>query len=206
MSSGSGLVTVQQLLQNFDMFSVGAFLGPDWTPAQIVQAEDRAKTFFEEVGLLPTVQWQVSCNRCTSPPAVRPRCYAVHHNSRIGFLWKCPGCAQRVSPLKNTWFERCKMDYRKMLKMFTGWIIGLSVTEAISQAKVGTEAAVQWYSYVRQALSVSTLHDFDMIGGLGDVVEIDESHIFRRKYNVGRVLLSEQHWAFGGISRITKKR
>jgi len=203
---GSVSVTVQQLLQNFDMFSVGAYLGPDWTPDQIVECEKKAKTFFEQVGLLPTQNDEVFCNRCTFPPTERPRCYAVRQNSRIGFLWKCPSCSQRVSPLKNTWFDKCKLDYRKMLKMLTGWIIGMSVTTTISQAKVSSESAVQWYSFVRQAISVVAMHDFEMIGGKGDVVEIDESHIFKRKYNVGRVLRSEQHWAFGGISRLTRKR
>jgi hypothetical protein len=45
-----------------------------------------------------------------------------------------------------------------------------------------------------------------MIAGAGDVVEIDESHIFKRKYNVARVLFSEHKWAFGGVSRLARKR
>ena len=37
------------------------------------------------------------------------------------------------------------------------------------------------------------------IGGNDVVVQIDESHIFTRKYHRGRDLVSEQFWTFGGI-------
>jgi len=42
-------------------------------------------------------------------------------------------------------------------------------------------------------------HSEAKIGGHGNIVQIDESHLFTRKYHVGRILHSEQCWIFGGI-------
>lgn len=43
----------------------------------------------------------------------------------------------------------------------------------------------------------------EMIGGEGQIVEIDEAKMGKRKYNKGRVI--EGQWIFGGIERTTKR-
>lgn len=50
----------------------------------------------------------------------------------------------------------------------------------------------------------SLLSDQSKIGGQGEFVEIDESMLYRRKYNVGRILGSG--WLFGGIQRSDKSK
>lgn len=46
----------------------------------------------------------------------------------------------------------------------------------------------------------------EKIGGIGQIIEIDETMLFRRKYNRGRILSTEkqQVWVFGGIERESK--
>jgi transposase len=43
------------------------------------------------------------------------------------------------------------------------------------------------------------------IGGPGKIVEVDETHIFSRKYHRGRMLVSESVWVVGAIWRSDKK-
>lgn len=40
-------------------------------------------------------------------------------------------------------------------------------------------------------------HDYLQIGGDNDIVEVDETHLFRAKYNVGRVYRWNAVWLFG---------
>lgn len=54
-------------------------------------------------------------------------------------------------------------------------------------AKWATTTTVAWYSYNRSVAKKIAWHDLGRIGGAGDVVEIDETQLFRRKYGVGRV-------------------
>lgn len=46
-------------------------------------------------------------------------------------------------------------------------------------------------------------HDFKKVGGPGHVVEVDESFLFRRKDNKGRLLATSAFCVFGGIDRTT---
>jgi hypothetical protein len=39
-------------------------------------------------------------------------------------------------------------------------------------------------------------HDYLMIGDEHDIVEVDETHLFRAKYNVGRVMARNAIWLF----------
>ena len=54
----------------------------------------------------------------------------------------------------------------------------------------------QWYQFLREKCSESLLNDPNYVfGGNGVVVQIDESVVAKRKYNVGRAV--DQQWVFG---------
>ncbi|RWR99987.1 hypothetical protein B4U79_10604, partial [Dinothrombium tinctorium] len=77
--------------------------------------------------------------------------------------------------------------------------------EIMHEAHIGGEKTINdWQSFIRECYGVVLSNDNggnSKIGGPGCVVEIDESHIRTRKYDVGRVLKSQQLWVFGGICR-----
>ncbi|ODM89446.1 putative transposase-like protein [Orchesella cincta] len=79
------------------------------------------------------------------------------------------------------------------------------VTVAAGQLGVSKDAAIDWYSFCRQ-ICYDTVSDLDIcIGGPGLHVELDESHIFKRKYNRGRQLAFQHVWIFGAICRESKE-
>jgi IS1 family transposase len=73
-------------------------------------------------------------------------------------------------------------------------------------AGVASEAAVNWYKFCRQECQIVNQNLlFVPIGGPGLTVEVDETALWRRKYNKSRVLRKQTQWTFAGICRETKR-
>ncbi|KAL5239035.1 hypothetical protein ACI65C_006445, partial [Semiaphis heraclei] len=71
--------------------------------------------------------------------------------------------------------------------------------------KVSKETALAFCEYFRDVATKIANHDYTLIGDSQDIVEVDETHLFKAKYNVGRAMTWSAVWLFGGISRTTKK-
>lgn len=124
--------------------------------------------------------------------------------------WTCTNrdCYLRFSYRKGTFFEGSKLDVSQILTiLYYSMVNKMSQRQIMHEADVGSEATiVDWASFIRECYGV-VLGNIcqDKIGGPGLTVEIDESHVRARKFDVGRVLKSEAVWAFGGICRETKE-
>jgi transposase-like protein len=58
-----------------------------------------------------------------------------------------------------------------------------------------------WYEKIRAICNIK-MQSLEKIGGLGKVIQIDESVVSKRKYNRGR--LSTQKWVFAAIDTVSK--
>ena len=60
----------------------------------------------------------------------------------------------------------------------------------------------EYFRVIKNAIHIDveqSLETFSLDGD-GEVVQIDESHVFSRKYNVGRTLVMTSHgWVFGAV-------
>ena len=74
---------------------------------------------------------------------------------------------------------------------------------AIQNLNISVKTSVDWRSFCCE-VTEAWLDRQPPIGGQDVIVEIDETLIVRRKYNVGRQV--PQLWLFGGIERVSKKR
>jgi hypothetical protein len=64
---------------------------------------------------------------------------------------------------------------------------------------------VDFYNFCREVMSSYLLRNPVILGGVGDIVEIDESLLgARRKYSRGRFNVGMRQWAFGMIERSRK--
>ena len=127
-------------------------------------------------------------------------------------LFKCKGvgnkCNKEVSPFKGTFFDgvSCKIPCHKVIEILYYWAKETRVKDAAREVGVHPNTIVDYFNYCREVCTVSTekRRDF-VIGGVGKIVEIDESKFFKRKYNVGRLSRTlKDGWVFGGICRETK--
>jgi len=170
--------------------------------ANLIRDEEAAIAAAYDLQLLPT---DVTC-----PDCMRPMSQERRDDYPLGFRWRCRirrcnRSGRTVSSVANTFFERSHLSVLTILKLTICWFFRMSVTDAATQCEVQSHAAVDFYSYCREVCRVAHSHDEVQIGGVGDVVEVDESHLFTRMYHRGR-RLRRAMWVFGGISRLTRKR
>lgn len=173
--------------------------------AALIHDEDSAIEAATSVGLIPT---QVQCHLCGGQMTKMN-----DQSKKLGYRWRCRGAAANagvhpavtLSPLHGTFFENSKLPILKVMRLLVCFYFRTPVTDAIAHAEVASHTAVDFYNFFREAIEVVTKHDEEQVGSATDIVEVDESHLFTRKYGRGRDL-RWNFWVFGGISRLNKKR
>jgi transposase-like protein len=116
--------------------------------------------------------------------------------------YRC-SCGKQYSVRNGSFFYRSKLSLRKLIHLLLCFSLFTSVSGAVQEVGVDHKTAIQWYQYFRDALVHSLDLDNVVLGGVGHVVEIDESMMTRRKYNVGKLV--RQQWVFGVYSRTERK-
>ncbi len=135
----------------------------------------------------------VDCGKCGSS------CHFVKRKD--SFCWKCPkrGCLSIISMRDGSFFKGSHLKLNEILELSYWWANGASVTRAMHETGHSSRTVVDWYNFHRDVCAQYFLDHPVVVGGVGKVVEIDESKFGNRKYNRGRY--KEGHWVFGGVER-----
>lgn len=128
----------------------------------------------------------------------RRMCRLRHNDDYyLNFSFFCPNCNQRYPVTSGSFFEDMRISAEKIF--FTMWLWCTLTPATSAQQIVGLPKAaiLQLYRYFRDIASWKLLQTPEMFqfGGPGQVVQVDESVVTRRKYNVGRV--PRQQWVLG---------
>ncbi|KAI8432589.1 hypothetical protein MSG28_013576 [Choristoneura fumiferana] len=120
----------------------------------------------------------------------------------LGFRFRCAagGCRATLSPLRGTVFERSRIGVGATLRLLFHFFRGDAVTRLAGDVGVTRRAA----SRVFTARSHAEARGRTKIGRPRDVVEIDETQLFRRKFHRGR-RVRRKTVVFGCISRLMRK-
>lgn len=123
-------------------------------------------------------------------------------NNVDGFIWRCQKkkCETKKSIKFGSFFEKSNLSIGVWIKLIYFWSIRMPILLASRQLEISRFTCRQSYKYCRQ-IAISHFEDLKhiKIGGLGKIVEIDESVISKRKYHRGRIV--KPVWLFGGIER-----
>ncbi|GBO15184.1 hypothetical protein AVEN_38646-1 [Araneus ventricosus] len=125
-----------------------------------------------------------------------------------GFIWCCRKYGQNAhhikrSVRKGSWFECSHLSMPEVL-IFTYLFVKKTSNEWIVDELIVSELTVlDWKSFCREVCIDMIIRGSKKLGGVGHVVEIDESKFGKRKYHKGKRV--ELKWVFGGIERGSKE-
>ncbi|KAI4455451.1 isxo2-like transposase domain [Holotrichia oblita] len=141
------------------------------------------------------------CPRCQSPMRA-----GIDRSRLLGWRIKCAG-GHIFQPTNNTFVEQVLLKVvgaDMIVWAIRSFLERIPIKTFMQDTGITSHTAVAWYKYARDVMVKVAAHDFERLGGPNDVVEVDESHLFRRKYNRGRVVEWEHVWVVGGVSRTTR--
>ena len=120
-----------------------------------------------------------------------------------GWVWRCATCKSTKTIRHSTFFSNSKLEIRQILHLMCFWSQELDSHSFLRRhcKFVSESTIVDWKNFVRDICGEYFLRHPAVIGGVGHIVEIDESGWTKRKYNRGRALSTR--WVFGSVNRDT---
>jgi hypothetical protein len=168
----------------------------------LISTEKRAFDFCFKFGLIDQSR---RCN-CGRQMEIQ-----INRQEKHGLHFVCTAsrsiCSKKRTMLADTFFYRARISIRTCLKCIAGYAVGLTSDQVFFYTGIRSSGSIaSWINFFRDICCAfvdgSGRHK---IGGIECTVEIDETLIFKRKSNVGRLLSNEISgtWIFGGICRET---
>ena len=109
----------------------------------------------------------------------------------------------KVSIRRGSWFDHSKLTMGQVLELTYFWVKELPNKTTEEECAISNKSIVDWYNFCREVCATIIEEESTQIGGVGEVVEIDESKFGKRKYHKGRRV--DGVWVFGGIDRRTRQ-
>ena len=164
--------------------------------------EKFALEFFRQHQVLPLA---VKCPNCDSDCVYRADKHQWYCNSsvKVAKTKRRRRCGFVVSDYKGSFLEGTHLPPWKLLLFINHWLRKVwDHHVVINSLGLSSKTSVDWRSFCSE-VTENFFENQEPVGGDGVIVEIDESHFGKRKFNRGRPL--SDVWVFGGIERVSKK-
>lgn len=165
----------------------------------LFEIANNQETLIQWMWSVSLLQRNFLCNICDKAYVL------TKHNENVdGYRFKCYGHKCNKSTLsirKNSFFFNSKLPLKKLIFLLYEWSRDTSVIEVAYEYSISERVVIDWFRFVRDIIiEKMILYTRDQkIGGVGQIVEIDETCVARRKYQVGRIVPTV--WMLGGIVR-----
>lgn len=148
----------------------------------------------QQQGLL---RQSLQCQHCNNP---------MHYQSAdsrdcIRFECSLRTCRKKRTIRFGSFFENVKLSLCDSMLLLHLWSKGCTEKYICDDYSFSKQTVVDWFRFGRDLCVYHFENNNDMIGGANSTVEIDETHVVKRKNDVGRILASG--WLVGGIERRT---
>ena len=152
-------------------------------------------------GNLQLIQWMQARN------LIKPQMRCAFRNCRRqmelqqrdghdGYRWRCPfaRCRSSKSIRDGSFFVQSILTLQQIVSLIYCWCVGMSMSTTTIVIGLAEKTVVDWFNFLQEECTAKllriTMQD-KLIGGAGEIVEIDQSLMIRRTYNRGQH--REQH-------------
>jgi len=172
---------------------------------RLLSSEEKAICFLREINLLPS-------RNSLSPKCCGMDMFVENSDIKLGWVWRCStkamkkkgskACRKTVNPGSGTFFDghHCHISYKEILAIVISFVMDMKVSddyenlcswrEREEKPTLSWSTVIDYYSYCREVAEVLASHSETVLGREGKAVQIDNTFLTKRKYNLGR--LSEQ--------------
>ncbi|GFT39876.1 mitotic-spindle organizing protein 2A [Trichonephila clavipes] len=164
-------------------------------------------------GKKETLEWCMKANLIAS----HYECPKCKKNMRLqerkgtvdGYEWRCRNQSKDNrhdvvrSVRKGTWFSESKLAITIILRLTRYWFGKSMNAFVVNDLKVNKNTVVDWYMFCREVCMLACVKESEKLGGVGEIVEIDESLFGKMKYGKGRRVNGK--WVFGGVQSESNK-
>ena len=136
---------------------------------------------------------------CSSCYNLMKLCYSDRYPD--GAIFKCINrtCRNTMSIRFNSWISDAKISLKQFTVILACWSEGLNIKSTSKITIVSERTINNYFAMFRSIAEKEYRSDIDKHKlGIG-IVQIDESHFFKAKYNVGSGLKRDAVWVFGEI-------
>jgi transposase-like protein len=117
--------------------------------------------------------------------------------SMDGYILRCCKCKRQKSIRCNTFLENSKLSAKKFLLLTYFWSNDAPIKQLSTYTGISKRTCVDFANFLREIASWKFQRRDFKLGGVGKVVQVDESVIYKPKYNRGHALFEQSKWVFG---------
>ncbi|GFR06066.1 DDE_Tnp_IS1595 domain-containing protein [Trichonephila clavata] len=130
-----------------------------------------------ESGLLKD---KLNCAKCREPCSLIKR-----KKSSNGSIWRCKKCRGEKSLRIGSWFSCSKLNLQEIILLTWHLISGTKTCDIERDLGFSSATSADWRQFVHEQVLDHVELTSSKIGGVGKVVEVDESKFGKRKYHRG---------------------
>ncbi len=126
-----------------------------------------------------------------------------NNEKRDGCLWRCPSHkSEKKSIRRGSFLEKAHVRLDEFVILTYLWGANASVKLTVEVTGLVKTTVIDWFNFLRDVCANWVRANPPIVGGVGHIVQIDESVVSKAKYNRGRRV--PERWIFGGYDTTTK--
>lgn len=162
-------------------------------------------------GNLQLIQWMQARNllkpqmRCAARNC-RRQMQLQARDGQDGYRWRCSfaRCRSSKTIRDGSFFAQSNLTLQQLIFVIYCWCVGMSMSTTTIVIGLAEKTVIDWFNFLREECSAKLVRmpwQDKLIGGVGEIVEVDESVMIKRKYNRGHYREQHNQWVFGMYDR-----